>query len=139
MEFGKGFGSYYSGRNDWIKEYPEVDRETYPALFKLPDSCYEVELMKPLGIAFVEGDDGGVVVDYLVEGSNAEKNGMIQPGDVLLATTACMGRDGKFERKLIPSRYLDFDTIMQAIGSNEPKFNKERKNDVRSRPPPLAA
>ena len=42
-----------------------------------------------------------------------------------------MGRDGTFERKLIPSRYLDFDTIMGAIGSNEPKFNKKRKNDVR--------
>ena len=54
----------------------------------------------------------------------------VQPGDVLLATTACMGRDGTFERKVIPSRYLDFDTIMNAIGSNEPKFNKQRKNDV---------
>ena len=53
-----------------------------------------------------------------------------QPGDVLLATTACMGRDGKFERKLIPSRYLPFDTIMGAIGSNAPKFHKQRKNDV---------
>ena len=25
---------------------------------------------------------------------------------------------------------MDFDTIMGAIGSNEPKFNKQRKNDV---------
>ena len=67
-------------------------------------------------------------VDYLVEGGNAERSGAIKPGDVLLATTACMGRDGTFERKVIPSRYLDFDTIMSAIGSNEPKFNKKRKN-----------
>ena len=49
---------------------------------------------------------------------------------MLLATTAAMGRDGKFERKVIPSRYLDFDTIMDAIGSNAPKFHKQRKNDV---------
>ena len=51
MEFGKGFGSYYSGWEDLCKEYPDIDRETYPALFRLPDHCYEVKLMKPLGIA----------------------------------------------------------------------------------------
>mmetsp|Transcript_13835 Transcript_13835/g.31718 ORF Transcript_13835/g.31718 Transcript_13835/m.31718 type:complete len:215 (-) Transcript_13835:16-660(-) len=130
MEFGKGFGSYYSGWDNLCKEYPEIDRTTYPALFRLPDQCYEVELDKPLGIAFEEGDNGGVVVDFLVEGGNAEQSGAIKPGDVLLATTACMGRDGTFERKLIPSRYLDFDTIMGAIGSNEAKFSKKRTNDV---------
>jgi len=136
MEFGKGFGSYYSGWADFVKEYPQEDRDAYPALFELPEDCYEIKLNKPLGIAFVEGDNArvgqpdGVKVDYLVEGGNAEKDGTIKPGDTLLATTACMGRDGTFERKVIPSRYLDFDTIMSAIGSNEPKFNKERKNDV---------
>lgn len=130
MEFGKGFGSYYSGWDDFCKEYPEEDRQQYPALFTLPEQCYEIKINKPLGIAFVEGDGGGVEVDYLVEGGNAELAGKIKPGDVLLATTACMGRDGKFERKVIPSRYLDFDTIMNAIGSNEAKFNKQRKNDV---------
>ena len=138
MEFGKGFGSYYSGWDDFCKEYPQADRDAYPALFELPEDCYEIELMKPLGIAFVEGEKGdakdalhgGVEVDYLVEGGSADLSGKIKPGDVLLATTACMGRDGKFERKVIPSRYLDFDTIMGAIGSNEPKFSKRRKNDV---------
>merc|ERR1719163_33824 len=130
MEFGKGFGHYYSGWENWIKEYPEADREAYPALFRLPDGCYEVELDKPLGIAFIENDKGGVEVDYLVEGGNADLGNVIKPGDVLLATTACMGRDGLFERKVIPSRYLDFDTIMAAIGSNEPKFHKQRRNDV---------
>jgi len=130
MEFGKGFGSYYSGWEDWVKEYPAEDREAYPALFALPDGCYEIVLEKPLGIAFIEGDKGGVEVDYLVDGGSAERSGLIKPGDVLLATTACMGRDGTFERKVIPSRYLDFDTIMAAIGSNAPKFHKKRKNDV---------
>ena len=105
-------------------------RSAYPELFKLPDECYEITIDKPLGIAFIEGDKGGVEVDYLVEDGNAAKSGAIQPGDVLLATTACMGRDGTFERKMVPSRYLDFDTIMNAIGSNEPKFNKQRRNDV---------
>lgn len=130
MEFGSGFGSYYSGWADFIAEYPAEDREAYPALFRLPDRCYEVVLDKPLGISFIENGDAGVQVEYLVEGGNAEACGEIEPGDVLLATTACMGRDGKFERKVIPSRYLDFDTIMGAIASNEPKFNKQRRNDV---------
>merc|ERR1719331_1274410 len=130
MEFGKGFGSYYSGWEDWVKEYPQEDRDAYPELFRLPEKCYEVEINKPLGIAFIENGDGGVCVDYLVEDGNAAKSGIIQPGDVLLATTAAMGRDGKFERRVVPSRYLDFDTIMAAIGSNAPKFHKKRKNDV---------
>eukprot|EP00966_Prymnesium_polylepis_P239629 5541856-Prymnesium_polylepis.1 len=47
MEFGSGFGSYYSGWDDWVKEYPQVDKEAYPALFTLPDDCYEICLMKP--------------------------------------------------------------------------------------------
>ena len=45
---GQGFGHYYSGWNDWIKEYPEADRQAYPALFSLPDDCYEICLNKPL-------------------------------------------------------------------------------------------
>jgi hypothetical protein len=168
MEFGKGFGSYYSGWADWVKEYPEADRTAYPALFLMPKDCYEIRLDKPLGIAFIENDDGGVVVEDLVEGGNAAKSGVIKPGDVLLGSTACMGRDGTFERKMIPVRYQDFDTISDddpavepaaasfpitslgvlsrlcsipvldscllvavgAIGSNEPRFNKQRKNDV---------
>ena len=164
MEFGKGFGSYYSGWADWVKEYPEADRTAYPALFLLPKDCYEIRLDKPLGIAFIENDDGGVVVEDLVEGGNAAKSGVIKPGDVLLGSTACMGRDGTFERKMIPVRYQDFDTssdddpavepaaasshhhlrrrlespvldsrlfvAVGAIGSNEPRFNKQRKNDV---------
>ena len=36
---------------------------------------------------------------------------------MLIATTAAFAIDIKFERKLIPSRYLDFDTIMAAIGT----------------------
>ena len=127
MDFGD---SFYAGFDAWAAEYPQEDRDAYPELFKLPKDCYEVILEKPLGIAFEENEDGGVVVDYLVEGSNAEKDGTIKPGDVLLATTAAMSIGPKFERKLIPSRYLDFDTIMGATGSNAPKFHKKRLNDV---------
>ena len=49
----------------------------------------QVSLPKPLGIAFEEVEPGkGVVVDYLVESSNAEQCGRIQPGDILIAVTA---------------------------------------------------
>uniref|UniRef100_A0A7S4J7N9 PDZ domain-containing protein n=1 Tax=Prymnesium polylepis TaxID=72548 RepID=A0A7S4J7N9_9EUKA len=127
MDFGD---SFYEGFDAWAAEYPEEDRVTYPSLFKLPDNCYEVILEKPLGIAFIENNDGGVMVDYLVDGGNAAASGAIASGDTLLAVTACLAIGPKFERKLIPSRYIDFDTIMGAIGSNEPRFHKKRKNDV---------
>lgn len=130
MEFGKGFGSFYSGWDDWVKEYPQADRDAYPTLFELPEDCYEVELEKPLGISFIEGDKGGVEVEYLVEGSNSDKSGVIKAGDVLLASTGCMGRDGTFERKMLPMRFQDFDTIMASIASNEPRFHKKRQNTV---------
>ena len=69
--------------------FPEEDRESYPDMFKMPEGCFEVSLPKPLGIAFEEVEAGrGVVVEYLVEDSNAEKCGQIQPGDVLIAVTA---------------------------------------------------
>ena len=48
-----------------------------------------MSLPKPLGIAFEEVQPGqGVLVDYLLEGSNAEQCGRIQPGDILVAVTA---------------------------------------------------
>lgn len=103
MEFGSGFGHYYSGWDDWVKEYPQADRDAYPALFSLPNDCYEVCLNKPLGIAFIENDNGGVCVDYLVEGSNAEASGVIEPGDVLIAVTAAKEFGPRWERKLLPT------------------------------------
>ena len=87
MDFGD---SFYAGFDAWAAEYPQEDRDAYPELFKLPKDCYEVILEKPLGIAFEENDDGGVVVDYLVEGGNADKDGTIKPGDVLLLLTLAL-------------------------------------------------
>mmetsp|Transcript_12120 Transcript_12120/g.18266 ORF Transcript_12120/g.18266 Transcript_12120/m.18266 type:complete len:149 (-) Transcript_12120:103-549(-) len=103
--------------------FPDEDREMYPEMFRLPDGVYEVALERPLGIAFEERDDGrGVVVDYLVEGGNAEASGVIQSGDILIATTAVKVIGAKWEVRLIPVLELGFDTIMSAIGSNEPKW-----------------
>ena len=51
---------------------------------------------------------------------------------VLIAVTAYKAPSAmsRFERKLIPCKALDFDTIMGAIGSNEARYHKKRKNDV---------
>ena len=161
--------------------FPDEDRVTYPDMFALPTGCYEVVLPRPLGIAFEEHEPGrGVVVEYLVEDSHAEKCGQIQPGDVLIAVTAhkacirlsicrtplhahlptylslhlCLpaypyhstslsrslslstpnshpptfqapSAMSRHERKLIPCRTLDFDTIMGAIGTNTPPRCKD--------------
>lgn len=128
MDFGD---SFYRGFDDWASEYPEEDRVNFPEYFVLPDGVFEVVLNKPLGIAFEEIDVGrGVKVDYLVEGGNAELSGVIKPGDILLATTAIKVLGAKWERRILPCRNLDFDTIMGAIGSNEAKWHRDRKNDV---------
>ena len=41
---------------------------------------------------------------------------------MLIAVTAVKVFGARFERKLIPAMDLDFDMIMGAIGSNEPKW-----------------
>ena len=106
MEFGKGFGHYYSGWDDLCKEYPQEDRETYPALFSLPENCYEVKVDKPMGIAFVEnnGETGGVYVDeVLAEGSAASCGTKLEKGDQLVGVDAT------------PVVGADFDAALDAI------------------------
>ena len=123
LDYGKGLFRFYVGFDEFMKPFPDEDREEYPEMFKLPDGCYEVSLQKPMGIAFEEIEAGrGVVVEYLVEGSNSERQGIIKPGDVLIAATAIKVIGAKWERRLIPCRQLDFDTIMGAIGSNEVRW-----------------
>jgi len=127
-DFGKPPFNFYKGFEEFMAVFPDEDRESYPDMFKMPEGCYEVSLPKPLGIAFEEVVAGqGVVVDYLVEESNAEKCGKIQPGDILIAVTAFKAPSAmsRHERKLIPCRTLPFDTIMGAIGTNAPPRCKD--------------
>ena len=121
--FGKGPFRFYEDFDSFMSCFPDEDRELYPETFVLPKGCYEVGLPKPLGIAFEEVQPGrGVVVDYLVEDGNAAKSGVIQPGDICYAVTAVKVFGARYERKLIPAIDLNFDTIMGAIGSNQPKW-----------------
>merc|ERR1711951_224393 len=84
---------------------------------------YELSLMKPLGIAFEEVEPGkGVHVLDCVDGGNALADGTIQPGDVLIAVSACKEFGPRRERKLLPAKSMDFDTVIAAITSNDPRF-----------------
>jgi hypothetical protein len=123
LSFGKGQFKFYKGFNEWMSVFPEEDRATYPDTFQLPMGVYEVALKKPLGIVFEEFDDKpGVYVKELVVGGNAEKSGIVQAMDVLIGITAVKVVGAKYERRLIPARTFDFDTMVGAIGSNEERF-----------------
>merc|ERR1719409_1952096 len=80
--FGKGPFKYYSDFNSFMNAFEdEEDRAAYPEMFALPPGVYEVETPRPLGIAAAAG--------------------VIRPGDILLATTACKEIGPRYERKLL--------------------------------------
>lgn len=123
FNFGKGEFRFYRGFDDFMSPFPLEDRALYPEVFILPQGVYEVALAKPLGIIFQEITVGeGVYVQDLVQGGNAERQGVIQKGDVLVGITATKIVGAKWERRLIPARKFDFDTVVGAIMSNEPKW-----------------
>ena len=123
LNFGKGDFKFYSSFEDWMKVFPQEDREAYPEVFNLPKGVYEVSLPKPLGIVFEEIESGrGLYVKELVEGGYAAQSGLIQPGDVLVGMTAVKIVGAKYERRIIPARKFDFDTMVGAVTSNDPKW-----------------
>ena len=93
---------------------------------KLPDGVYEVALPKPCGIVFEELDPNfarGVKVLELVAGGNAQKSGAVQAEDLLVGVSAVRFVGAKFERNMYDATKMDFDTVVDAIGSNEEKWN----------------
>jgi len=126
LNFGKGEFAFYRSFNSFMQPFAPEDREAYPDIFNMPQGLYEVSLTKPLGIVFEEVKAGeGVYVQDLVEGGLAERQGKIQVGDVLVGVTAIKIVGAKWERRLIPARKFDFDTVIGAIGSNEEKWGCE--------------
>eukprot|EP00593_Proboscia_inermis_P016244 CAMPEP_0171325598 /NCGR_PEP_ID=MMETSP0816-20121228/116907_1 /TAXON_ID=420281 /ORGANISM="Proboscia inermis, Strain CCAP1064/1" /LENGTH=218 /DNA_ID=CAMNT_0011824809 /DNA_START=496 /DNA_END=1152 /DNA_ORIENTATION=+ len=123
-KFGKGPFRYYDGFDKWMEPFPQTDRDAMPEYFQIPEGAYEIIMNKPCGIVFEEMEIGrGVKVTELVEGGNAAKLGdAIQPGDVLIGVTAVKNVGAKWERRLIPAINLSFDTVVAAIGSNEPRW-----------------
>jgi hypothetical protein len=125
LSFGKGQFKFYNGFDEFMKVFPEEDRLAFPETFQLPKGVYEITLKKPLGIVFEEFEEGsgGLFVQDLVPGGNAERSRQVQVGDVLVGMTAVKVVGAKYERRLIPARKFDFDTMVGAIGSNDERFS----------------
>jgi hypothetical protein len=121
--YGKGDFAFYKSFDAFMKPFAPEDREAFPEIFNIPEGVYEVSLTKPLGIIFEEIEIGkGVFVQDLLEGGLAERQGKIKEGDVLVGITAIKVVGAKWERRLLPARTFDFDTVVGAIGSNEAKW-----------------
>lgn len=54
---------------------------------------YEVELEKPIGLKFYKGFNGGVYIDAIAPGGNADKTKQFTPGDRVIATSAVFGTE----------------------------------------------
>lgn len=123
LSFGKGDFRFYQSFNKMMGVFPVEDREAFPDLFRLPRGVYEVSLRKPLGIVFEEIDSGrGLYIQDLVPDGNASVDGTVRIGDILVGITAVKIVGAKYERRLIPARNFDFDTMVGAIASNEEKW-----------------
>ena len=99
------------------------------AFWKKTDFDYEVSLARPLGIVFEElgppNRPQGVKVIEVQPESNAAKDGGVGVGDVLVGVTAVRYIGGDYlgkarpERDIFPADAMDFDTVVDAISSNE--------------------
>mmetsp|Transcript_7426 Transcript_7426/g.9659 ORF Transcript_7426/g.9659 Transcript_7426/m.9659 type:complete len:220 (-) Transcript_7426:213-872(-) len=123
LNFGKGEFKFYSNFEQWMAVFPEEDKKDFPEVFTLPNGVYEAQLLKPLGIVFEEIEIGeGLYVQDLVEGGNAEIEGTVKLGDILIGITAVKIVGAKYERRMIPCRSFDFDTMVGAVSSNDRKW-----------------
>jgi len=94
-----------------------------------PD-LFEVSLARPLGIVFEElgtaAAPRGVQVVEIQPDSNAARLGAVAVGDVLVGVSAVRYVGGEYlgkarpERDMFPAEAMDFDTVVDAISSNEP-------------------
>ncbi|RAL43042.1 hypothetical protein DM860_009824 [Cuscuta australis] len=54
---------------------------------------YKVEIVKPYGLKFAKGRDGGTYIDAIEPGGSADKTGKFTVGDRVIATSAVFGDD----------------------------------------------
>jgi hypothetical protein len=88
---------------------------------------YEVALARPLGIVFEEIGTAAqpMGVKVIDVGGNAAASGKVSVGDVLVGVTAVRYIGGEYlgkarpERDIFPAGQMDFDTVVDAISSNE--------------------
>ncbi|CAG9466788.1 unnamed protein product [Pedinophyceae sp. YPF-701] len=104
----------------------------------LPAGLISAQVRKPLGIVLGERGRGGeVFVEEITPGGNAEKNGVLKEGDVLVRVSATiLKKDGdptleegygvrpytNWQRVMFDCRGVDFNTVMSAIGSNNERW-----------------
>ena len=89
---------------------------------------YEVALARPLGIVFEEIGTAAqpMGVKVIDVGGNAAASGKVSVGDVLVGVTAVRYPGSAYlgaakpERDIFPAHEMNFDTVVEAIGSNEP-------------------
>lgn len=112
-----------------IRASAEEDAEE--AVDRPPPGCsrYTVKIRKPLGLVLEEKSVGGeIYVAEIVDDGNAAKTGLINVGDVLIATSALVFnstsdyggvtvRKGE-ETVRLACRGEKFDTVMTAIATN---------------------
>lgn len=95
-------------------------------------------MKQPLGIVLAEDvANRRIVVEEILPGGNADKLGRIAVGDVLVGCSAVTLKEGsdKLEKEgygarpyvnwtevWIPTEGLEFDTVMAALGSNNPRW-----------------
>ncbi|KAL2630605.1 hypothetical protein R1flu_015291 [Riccia fluitans] len=89
------------------------------AMAKEPE-YYEVEIEKPYGIKFYKGADGGVYIDQIFPGSNADLTKMFTPGDKVISTSAMFGTEIWPAAEYGRTMY----TVRQRIGSLYMKVEK---------------
>uniref|UniRef100_A0A383W2S3 PDZ domain-containing protein n=1 Tax=Tetradesmus obliquus TaxID=3088 RepID=A0A383W2S3_TETOB len=97
-----------------------------------------VKLRKPVGIVFAQNRNGPVFVEEIAPGSNAEKCGEVQVGDVLDQCSAIVlkaGKEGQYEKEgygqrpydnwetvMIDCNGREFKTVMNALKSNNERW-----------------
>jgi hypothetical protein len=70
-----------------------------------PYEEYEVEILKPYGLKFTKGQDGGTYIEAIFPGSSAEQTGKFTPGDKVLATRSVFS-NGHASRSTAILRHL---------------------------------
>jgi hypothetical protein len=119
----KGNFKFYNGFREFMSVFPQDDQQAYPEIFNFPSGLYECRLNVPMGIVFEEIDIGrGLFVKEIISGGNADRDGTIRVGDVLVGITAVKVVGAKYERRLIPARKFDFDTMVGAVQSNDARY-----------------
>lgn len=125
-QFGKGDFKFYRSFDSFTRTFTEEDRQEFKDVLTIPTGMYEVSMTRsaPLGIIFEEIEAGeGCFVQDIVEGGMADVQGRIKIGDILVGVTAIKVVGAKFERRMIPARTFNFDTVVGAISSNEQKWS----------------